>query len=47
VLGVWEVAQERAINANQVMVFDGNSLWLPILGRGVVLRVPPQATIVE
>jgi hypothetical protein len=25
----------------------GNELWLPILGRGVVLRVTPLASIVE
>jgi DNA-binding beta-propeller fold protein YncE len=46
-LGVWDVADEGAINANQVMVFDGNALWLPILARGVVLRIPPPVTIVE
>ena len=36
-----------AINANQVMVFEWTSLWLPILDRGVVLRVTPLARIVE
>lgn len=40
------VGDEGFISANQVMVFEANALWLPILGRGVVLRVtPPAATV--
>jgi hypothetical protein len=39
------VADEGFINANQVMVLDSGFLWLPILGRGVVLRV--QVPVVE
>jgi hypothetical protein len=35
------VADEGFITANQVMVLDSGSLWLPVLGRGVVLRVLP------
>ena len=37
------VADEGVINANQVMVFEEGSLWLPILGQGTVLRVEPPA----
>jgi hypothetical protein len=29
------------------MVFESGSLWLPILGRDVVLRVQPPAHIIE
>jgi hypothetical protein len=35
------VAEEGFITANQVLVLDSGSLWLPILGRGAVLRVTP------
>ncbi len=35
------VAEEGSINANQIMVFEDGALWLPILGRGTVLRVAP------
>jgi hypothetical protein len=38
-----QVADEGFINANQVMAFEADSLWLPILGRGVVLQVTPPA----
>jgi YVTN family beta-propeller protein len=41
------VADEGAINANQVMVLEDGDLWLPILGRGVVLRLTPPAWTVE
>jgi hypothetical protein len=41
------VADEGFITANQVMVFDSGSLWLPILGRGIVLRVRQPVTEVE
>ncbi|MGH2635769.1 MAG: hypothetical protein ACRDHU_06465 [Actinomycetota bacterium] len=47
VVATGRVAEEGAINANQVMVFEGGTLWLPILGRGAVLRVTPLATIVD
>jgi streptogramin lyase len=35
------VAEEGSITANQIMAFDDGALWLPILGRGTVLRVTP------
>jgi DNA-binding beta-propeller fold protein YncE len=38
------VSDHGLINANQVMVFEDGSLWLPILDDGVVLRVTPPAT---
>ena len=38
------VADHGLINANQVMVFEDGSLWLPILDDGAVLRVAPPAT---
>jgi YVTN family beta-propeller protein len=38
------VADHGLINANQVMVFEDGSLWLPILEDGAVLRVAPPAT---
>jgi YVTN family beta-propeller protein len=41
------VADHGLINANQLMVFEDQSLWLPILDDGVVLRVAPPATTVE
>jgi hypothetical protein len=41
------VADQGLINANQVMIFDGGSLWLPVLDEGVVLRMIPPATEVE
>ena len=41
------VADHGSINANQVMAFESGSLWLPILDDGVVLEVPPLASIVE
>jgi len=47
ILATAEVGEEGFINANQLMVFEANSLWLPILGRGVVLRVTPPASTVE
>ena len=37
------VAEEGVINANQVMVFEEGSLWLPIFGQGTVVRVEPPA----
>ncbi len=47
VLAAGQVADEGAINANQLIVFESNALWLPILGDGIVLRVTPLATTVE
>ena len=41
------VADHRLINANQVMAFEGQSLLLPIIDDGVVLRVTPLASTVE
>jgi hypothetical protein len=38
------VSDHGLINANQVMVFEEGSLWLPILDDDVVLRVTPPAT---
>ena len=38
------VSDHGLINANQVMVFEDGSLWLPILDDGVVLRVTPPTT---
>jgi hypothetical protein len=38
-----EIADEAFVDANQVMVFEAGSLWLPILGRDVVPRVPSPA----
>ena len=38
------IADHGLINANQVMVFEDGSLWLPILDDGAVLRVTPPAT---
>ena len=38
------VADHGLINANQVMVFEDGSLWLPILDDGAVLRVAPPAS---
>ena len=38
------VSDHGLINANQVMVFEDGSLWLPILDDGVVLRVAPPTT---
>ncbi len=41
------VADEGLINANQVTVYTDGSLWLPILERGVVLRVTHRSSAVE
>jgi hypothetical protein len=41
------IADEGFITANQVMVLDSGLLWLPILGRGVVLRVRAPVSQVE
>ena len=38
------VAEHGLINANQVMVFEEGSLWLPILDDRTVLRISPPAT---
>ena len=38
------VSDHGLINANQVIVFEDGSLWLPILDDDVVLRVTPPAT---
>ena len=38
------VADHGLINANQVMLFEDGSLWLPILDEGTVLRVAPPAS---
>jgi hypothetical protein len=43
----YRVADEGLINANQVMVFAYGSLRLPILERGVVLRVARPFVTVE
>lgn len=42
-----KVGDEGFISANQVMVYESGSLWLPILGRGVVLRVRRPVVTVE
>jgi streptogramin lyase len=47
VVATAEIADEGFINANQVVAYGSGSLWLPILGRGVVLRVAPPAHSVE
>jgi hypothetical protein len=38
------VAEHGLIDANQLLVFEDGSLWLPILDDGTVLRVRPPAT---
>jgi len=42
-----DIAGHGLIAANQVMAFDADSLWLPILEDDVVLRVRPPAAVVE
>jgi hypothetical protein len=37
------VSDHGLINANQVLAFEDDALWLPILDDGVVLRVTPPA----
>jgi len=44
VVATASVSDHGLINANQVMVFEDGSLWLPILDDGVVLRVTQPAT---
>ena len=41
------IGDHGLINANQVMAFDANFLWLPILDDGTVLRLLPPADVVE
>ena len=45
VTGPWLVADQGSINANQLVLVHGDTLWIPLLESGeVVVAAPPAPT---